>query len=170
MNKEINNPAFWADRLKQAKMNGHLHYSVYLANDRWWKRILDAHLKIIREYIKPTESVLDAGCGYGRLSEYFNNYLGIDFSPDFIQEAKTLFPNKNFELQDLRKLPYKKGQFDWGVLDSVKHMIIGNLGMEEWEKMQKEIKRVCKKVLILEYGETESYHDTQESISKYEII
>lgn len=170
MNKEIDSIEFWAERLREAKRMKHLHYSVYLANDRWWKKILDAHLKVIREHIKPNARVLDAGCGYGRLSEYFDNYLGVDFSPDFIKEAQILYPNKKFEIQDIRKLPYKDKEFDWCILNSVKHMIIGNLGAEEWKKMEKELKRVCKKLLILEYGETESYHDDDESFAKYEII
>lgn len=161
---------FWKQRIKEAKQLGKIHYSVYLANDRWWKRILDAHLRVIRDVIPKEATVLDAGCGYGRLSEYFDNYTGIDFSPDFIYEAKAMYPQKRFEVQNIKKLPYKDQEFDWVVCDSVKHMIIGNLGEEEWEKMEKELKRVSKSVLILEYGETESYHDSAESLSKYEIL
>lgn len=167
---EVNTKEFWKKRLEEAKKTNHLHYSVYIANETLWNRILNAHLGVIQKIIKPTDTILDAGCGYGRLAPIFDQYLGIDFSPDFIKEAKKLFPGKKFEIQDLRKLPYKNKSFDIGLLVSVKHMIIGNLGLETWEIMEKELKRVCKKILVLEYGEMESKEDSDESIAKYEIL
>lgn len=170
MQKPVNKIEFWKDRLDQSKKDGYLHYSVYLANPTLWKKINDSHKKVIEEHIKPEDNVLDAGCGYGRLSELFDKYLGVDFSPDFIAEARKLYPHKQFIVGDLKDLPLENGQFDWAVLVSIKNMIVGNLGEDEWLKMQKELKRVCKKLLILEYGEMEDYTDTIESISKYEII
>lgn len=170
MNKGIDKLSFWRQRLHLAKTQGYLHYSVYLANPDLWKMICDTHEEIIRKEIKPESSILDIGCGYGRLAPLFENYLGMDFSPDFIIEAKRLYPNKNFELQDIRKLPYKDKTFDFGIAISIRNMILGNLGIEEWQKMEKELKRVCKKVLILEYGETEDYNDTKKTIGKYEIL
>lgn len=167
---EVGTEKFWKRRLFLAKQNGTLHYSVFLAKQSLWDRLLEAHLEVIHQFIKPEDSVLDAGCGYGRMSVYFPNYVGVDFSPDFIAEAKSLFPEKQFSVEDLNKLPFKKNQFDWGLVISIKHMIIGNIGVKEWNKMQKEIKRVCKKVLILEYGELESEEDTKESQAKYEIL
>lgn len=167
---EIDKKEFWAKRLMDAKSIKHIHYSVYLANDTLWSRINKAHVDVINKIIKPSDKVLDAGCGYGRLSELFKNYIGIDFSPDFIKEAKQLYPQKTFEVQDLRKLPFKNKEFDVGLVVSVKHMIIGNMGAEAWFPMENELKRVCKKVLILEYGEMENKDDTEESIAKHEIL
>lgn len=168
--QEVGQISFWKKRLQEAKKANHLQYSVYLANDTLWNRILRAHMVVMEKLIKPGDSVLDAGCGYGRLSVLFDNYIGIDFSPDFIEEAKKLFPTKTFEVQDLQALPYKNKQFDWGIVVSVKHMIIGNMGIKTWAPMEKELKRTCKKVLILEYGDREDYDDTDESIAKYEVI
>lgn len=167
---DVNKKEFWAKRIQQAKLNKKLHWSVFLANDNLWNRLLKAHLKVINKFIKPTQKVLDAGCGYGRMSEYFTKYVGVDFSPDFIEEAKRLYPDKEFIVADLKNLPFKDKEFAWGLIVSVKHMIIGNCGSEDWEQMEKEIKRVCKKVLILEYGEMESNFDTEESLAKYEIL
>lgn len=167
---EIDTLEFWKNRLDEAKKINHLHYSVYLANDKLWAKILEAHMEVIHKVIKPTDKVLDAGCGYGRFSSIFENYLGVDFSPDFINEAKRLFPHKNFEVQDLRKLPYLNKEFDVALVVSIKHMVIGNMGIAAWLPMEKELKRVCKKVLILEYGEMEDYTDTKESMAKYEIL
>jgi SAM-dependent methyltransferase len=44
-------------------------------------------------------SVLDIGCGYGRLCKAFDplNYLGIDFSKEAISQAKKLNPNYMFD-------------------------------------------------------------------------
>lgn len=168
--RDIDRVSFWRKRLEDAKDSGRLHYSVYLANDTLWQRICTAHLSIFKKEIKPGDKVLDAGCGYGRLAPLFEKYTGVDFAPAFIEEAERLFPEKRFMQADLRKLPFKDKEFDWGLLVSIKHMIVGNLGFEEWAKMETELKRVCKKLLILEYGEMESMHDTAESIGKYEII
>lgn len=39
---------------------------------------------------------LDVGCGYGRLSELFDNYVGVDTSVEMINLAKKLHPSKKF--------------------------------------------------------------------------
>ena len=46
------------------------------------------------------KSVVDFGCGYGRLCESFDStkYLGVDVSPALIQEAKKKFDNYQFSL------------------------------------------------------------------------
>ena len=167
---EIDTQEFWKKRITLAKRENKLHYSVFLANDTLWNRLLEAHLEVIKKFIKLEDKVLDAGCGYGRMAQYFPNYTGIDFSEDFINEAKRLYPDKLFEQEDLRKLPYKDKYYDWGLVISIKNMIIVNMGEKAWSPMEKEIKRVCKKVLILEYGEMESAKDTKESHTKYEIL
>lgn len=170
MLKPIDKTSFWKDRLILAKKQGYIHYSVYLANPTLWKTICDTHAEIIRKEIKISDRVLDIGCGYGRMSPWFADYLGIDFSPDFIEEAKRLYPHKRFEVQNINKLPYITREFDVGIAISMKNMIISNLGNEAWKKVERELKRVCKKVLILEYGQGEDYKDTKETIGKYEII
>lgn len=167
---EIDNKLFWKKRLEDAKKAGHIQYSVYLANDTLWNKIEESHKEILQKLVKQSDKVLDAGCGYGRLAPFFDNYCGIDFIPAFIEEANTLYPNKRFMEADLRKLPFKDKEFDWGLLVSVRHMIVGNLGKAEWVKMENELKRVCKKLLILEYGEFETTEENITSIKKYEII
>ena len=166
----MNSMEFWKKRITEAKRSNKMHYSVYLAGDVLWNRIYKAHKKVIESLIKPGDKVLDAGCGYGRMSPLFDNYLGIDFSEDFIKEAQQLYPDKHFEVQDLNKLPYVSQSFDWAIVISIKNMIIGNMGEEAWLPMEKELKRVCKKVLILEYGEMEDYTDTDDQMAKHEII
>ena len=53
----------------------------------------------------PTGSVLDIGCGYGRVAGQFiangHRYTGIDISPDAIARAATDHPTGNFICADL---------------------------------------------------------------------
>lgn len=148
MRKPVNKEDFWKWRLNEAEKS-RLYYSVYLTNEQDWKHIEDTHKGIMEPY--KDKKVLDAGCGYGRASEWFSNYTGIDFSPDFIDKARELYPDKTFLKEDLKNLPFKDNEFDVAFCISIKEMIIGNLGEAEWEKMENELKRVAKKVILLEY-------------------
>ena len=168
--RPVDNINYWKERLELAKKQGHLHYSVYLAVDHLWNRVHDIHMEILKREIKPTDKVLDIGCGYGRMSPYFDHYTGIDFSPDFIKEAKELHPGKKFIKGRIEKMRFKDKQFDVGFAISMKAMIVGNLGEAVWQPMEEECKRVCKKVLLLEYGKLESRFDSDEDVGKYEIL
>jgi SAM-dependent methyltransferase len=167
--KEVNKESFWKDRLKDAERKGRLHYSVFISNDKTWKDICDEHKKILDKEIQATDKVLDAGCGYGRANEYVKGeYVGVDLSPDLIEKAKQLYPDKKFLVGKLESLPFKDKEFDIGFCISVKAMIVANLGGESWDLMEKELKRVCKKVLILEYGCADAGIELE--ADKYEII
>lgn len=146
-NKPVNKITFWKNRIDTAQKE---HYSVYVTGHEDWKMINEAHKKIIEKEVEGT--VLDLGCGYGRLSELFpSNYTGVDFSPDFIRRAQEKYPKVSFIVADLKNLPFEDSSVDWGICVSIKRMIIDNLGEKEWELMLKEAERVCKNVLILEY-------------------
>jgi len=160
MSKAIDTLKFWKDRIKHAKIDGVMHYSVYLKATM--SDIDVRHRAIIRKLgiNKPGVRVLDAGCGYGRNAEWFpiENYLGIDFSPDFIDEAVVRYPKYVFQVADLTKeLPFEANHFDWAVFNSIRQMVQGNLAPEVWETMLANAKRVAKKVLILEYVAPEQY-------------
>lgn len=167
---EVDNASFWRKRLELAKKEGHIHYSVFLANETLWSQIVEAHRRIIEKEVHPDDKVLDAGCGYGRLAPLFARYVGVDFAPAFIEEAEKRYPDKRFMEADLRKLPFKDKEFDVGLVVSVKHMIVGNLGAHEWKKMENELKRVCKKVIIMEYGGSENAEDVRKYSGKYEVL
>jgi len=53
------------------------------------------------------ESVVEVGCGYGRLVDAFTptQYKGFDINPYAIEKAKKRHPNYDFELFDLKTLP-----------------------------------------------------------------
>jgi SAM-dependent methyltransferase len=156
MTEPILEPRYWHDRLASSQER---HHSIFLCGKEQWYRIEKLHKEILAEYLHDYDSVLDAGCGYGRLLSMLSprwngRYLGIDISPDFIGLAKQDFPSREFMLGDLRQLDYLGGkQFDWAVLISIRPMVIRNLGGEEWDKMHAELRRVAKRLLFLEYDE-----------------
>jgi ubiquinone/menaquinone biosynthesis C-methylase UbiE len=152
MNKGVDKIEFWKDRIEKA---GRKHYSVYITSEGDWQKINQAHEKILKDECKG--KVLDAGCGYGRWSVLFDDYVGTDFSPDFIAIAQKENPTKTFIQADLKALPFKDGEFDVAFCVSIKHMIEGNLGKDAWLEMEKELLRVAKKLVILEYTDPENY-------------
>lgn len=164
--KKVDTVEFWKDRIDTATEE---HFSVYVAAQPLWDAINSIHNEIMDKVIPKDAYVLDAGCGFGRWSTKFDKYLGIDFSPDFIEMAKRKFPHKQFEQQNLKSLPYKDNTFDWAIVISIKAMIVNNCGADEWDMMEKELKRVCKKVLILEYGNFADNGGLNDA-KKYEVI
>lgn len=156
MAKAVDKEEFWKERIERAKKSKE-HYSVYITDENDWKRLNKDHEETFKREIKQGDRVLDAGSGYGRSSVYFDNYVGVDFSPDFVELAQEKYPDKEFWVADLKDLPFKDQEFDVAFCVSVKEMIIANLGNEAWEKMEKELKRVSKKLLILEYTDSHEY-------------
>jgi SAM-dependent methyltransferase len=83
-------------------------------------------LKELEQYVVLDESVLDLGCGNGRLYELFSgkniDYTGIDYSKNLIQIAKEKYGNKFIE-GDILNLPFSEQKFDsvWAI--AVLHMI-----------------------------------------------
>lgn len=166
---QVSTPEFWKERLDYAKKNGKIEYSVFIANPFIYKRMDKDHQEILNKEISETDKVLDAGCGYGRNRHMVKGfYIGVDISPDLIKEAKLLHPRDTFLVADLTDLQFEDKEFDVGFCISVKAMIVGNLGQTEWDKIEKELKRVCKKVLLLEYGTGDSL--SKMDSDKYEII
>lgn len=152
--KPIDDLKFWKKRIDDAKKSRE-HYSVYVVDENKWKYINDTHKEILLRECKG--KVLDAGCGYGRWSELFTDYVGVDFSPDFIAEAQRKYPSKTFIQADLKALPFADKEFDTAFCVSIKKMVQDNLGDEEWNKMQKELQRVSKKLVICEYEDPKPY-------------
>lgn len=153
----VSDEKFWKDRIDFARKNGKFHFSVYLARQTLWDDIYTKHVEILSKETKPTDRVLDAGCGYGRMSPLWGNYTGVDLSPDLLEEARKLYPSKNFMLGNLKSLPFKDKEFDVSFCISIKQMIVGNLGEPEWKLMEKELLRVSKKLILLEYENAHEY-------------
>jgi SAM-dependent methyltransferase len=159
-------PEYWRDRLERALRSGRncLHHSIYVCPVDRWFRLENKHRAILNRVIHPKASVIDCGCSYGRIlglltPQWESKYLGVDLSPDFIELANRLYSNRpkdaqQFILGDLRDLhdqQYK--EFDWAIISSVRLQVKREAGSEEWWKIEREIRRVAKRLLYLEYDE-----------------
>lgn len=159
--------SFWQERYREAMKNeqGAL-FAVAAGFD--WSVIDPIHREIVDKFIKDGESVLDVACGIGRHANWFTGkYVGIDFVPEFIDEAKKQYPDTDFRVVDIVKerLSFDDGEFDWVVLISVKVVVAPVIGKRAWNRVEKELKRVAKQVLILELA-----NGDVEETSKYEIL
>lgn len=98
---------------------------------------------------KETDILLDAGCGYGRLSKILVNnvskIIGIDINPDNIQYAKEYVGIVKFDghVVDLSKgiLPFPDESVNKVIIDNV----LVFLNKKEQENILKEVHRVLKK-------------------------
>jgi ubiquinone/menaquinone biosynthesis C-methylase UbiE len=156
--KPIFTSEFWSERLRTAKEP---HHAVFVCPKARWDAIAANHRKILARHVNPDDKVFEAACGWGRLldlmpADWRGNYLGVDLSPDFIALAGRKYPGKSFLVGDLRALPeIWSGLFDWAVMISLRGMVIREAGAAEWDAIERELRRVAKRLLVLEYDENE---------------
>lgn len=188
MTEPILSTDYWRHRLAQAQTAGELHHAVFRCPLDRWQRIEAKHREILARHVKPTDHVLDAGCGYGRLLDLMPEdrqradeddvgyYVGVDLSPDLIREAKQryekisewLLPGEEglnkirFHVGDLRDLSplfptnwRPRDGFDLAILISIRPMVRRNCGEDVWAQMERELRRVARRLLFLEYDETD---------------
>ncbi|MGE0566981.1 MAG: class I SAM-dependent methyltransferase [Bacteroidia bacterium] len=117
------------------------------------KRKLEFYIKELK--LQATDVLLDAGCGYGRLSKSLINsvskIIGIDINPDNINYS-IKYVGKNFEGQvvDLStgKLPYPDNSIDKIVFDNV--LMFFNKELQY--KLLNESKRVLKQNGVIAFN------------------
>ncbi len=92
---------------------------------KWWKGFGN-----FSQYVKPGDSVLDLGCGNGRMADIFSDsqvsYLGLDNSEELIKIARKRFENNpkvKFEAGDILDLHLEKGKYSLVLLIAVLHHI-----------------------------------------------
>jgi 2-polyprenyl-6-hydroxyphenyl methylase/3-demethylubiquinone-9 3-methyltransferase len=111
------------------------------------QEFLDGEIEFISTHIKQGNSILEIGCGYGRLLKILakksEKLVGIDFSRRMVELSKqNLKDEKNvkIELMEADKLEFSDNSFDYVVcLDNS----FGNMPKIELGVL-KEMKRVCK--------------------------
>lgn len=159
MTELIFDPNYWQLRLDHATRLDKPHHAVFCCGDEQWQKIEAKHREILKRVISFNDYVLDAGCGYGRLltlmpprDDWQGNYLGVDLSPAFIEQAARLHPSRKFAVADMRSMRQLGDDwFDVAVLISIRPMIKRHGGEEEWAKCERELRRVARKLLFLEY-------------------
>lgn len=96
--------------------------------------------------LKPTDKVLEVGCGAGGLAQYMDcEYIGIDFSSTLVKRCMEFF-QKTAVYSEANDIPFKDQYFDkcfsWGVF----------LYFSDWDYTQqviREIKRVTKEGIFI---------------------
>jgi len=110
MAEEFNQKTYWIDRHQNHQGDPRsvgtfaLSVAENLEGERELQRIMTT---LAAELAKTLDrpSVMDLGCGYGRVAKQFHDngfeYLGIDVSPVAVARAQTEHPNVEFEVRDL---------------------------------------------------------------------
>lgn len=154
MVEAISDVGYWRDRLHKAKLQ---HHAIYMCGQAEWDAIADKHREILAKLVGAHDSVLDAGCGWGRMltlmpTDWSGDYCGIDLSPDFIRMAKTEYPQTDFQVGDLRDLSGLGDKvYDWAILISIRRMVINNMGQSAWDQMEGQLKQHARRLLFLDY-------------------
>lgn len=107
---------------------------------------------ILQRYLLPGCSILDAGCGDGRMVDALPadvSYCGVDLCPEYLDQARAAYPQRRFEVGDIRHLYPESQSFDWAVARGVEGPIRRSHGNGVWEDVQAELLRVARNVLLL---------------------
>ena len=127
---------------------------------KWDSTLYDGKHDFVSEYGKgllsyipdaSDQKILDLGCGTGTLtseiSDKYPDVLGVDGSPDMIQQAKETYPTVSFEVVDALNMSFDK---EWDIVfsNAVFHWI------PDHDKLLKNIKQSLKASgkLICEFG------------------
>ena len=88
--------------------------------------------------------VIDVGCGAGLDAQYYDDYIGIDVTPEFIKSAHNIYGVKRLVLCDARYLPFRDKSFETAFSKGV----IIHYPQEDGEKMLHDMIRISNTTYI----------------------
>lgn len=99
--------------------------SAYLERTPW----TELRLQAVEELVEPRagDRIVDLGCAAGAITHFLSGFgcrvVGVDAEPRAIAKARSLFPELEFALADVRELPLADASFDKAVAaDLVEHL------------------------------------------------
>lgn len=157
MAEDILNSDYWRNRLLSARQP---HHAIFKCPSERWGRIAAKHVEILKKYVSRDTSILDVGCGWGRIIglmplEWQGSYFGVDVCIDFIRMAKEYFPGKLFNCIDIEAVNLQYHTFDLAICTSFRPMVKRNLGDQVWERYRVRTSILAKRILYLEYDEND---------------
>ena len=118
---------------------------------RWRKDGFTNYRKDVRDKIvqllPPNEVMLDVGCGSAMLYDHLPqelkpNYVGADFTPEFIELCKRKHPSGDWRVEDARSLSFPDNSFYLVNSTTLLQHI------HDWKKAARELVRVSKKYVV----------------------
>jgi SAM-dependent methyltransferase len=152
-------PEFYNERLKEG-----IKIDDAIQNGVDWVSVKDKMSLIINNEVRGR--VLDAGCGTGWIAEFIDkdNYVGMDWWKEAVDEAQKRYPEHKFIIGDVSNTGFNNNSFDWVLAGSLGGYAPDGLG-GEWDKFEKEWSRIAKKILVFWLSKPGQY-----KIIKYETI
>ena len=148
---DVYNPNFWKKRVSEAIARDRLHEAVFFASEGQFLEHTVGKRDFLIRTIRKTETVLEIGCGYGRFHdlypEYRGRYLGIDISPDLIEQARIRHPDQTFMVADMQTFDASK--YDWVVAMGVRNMVRNFISEKAWENIEEKYRKVCTKGMLI---------------------
>ena len=167
--KRVMDREFWKERIEKYGNTPNIHKTIYDVTLSNWQRIENKN-KAILEMLLPKKSdgskykILECGCGYGSLIDVLPmkkvDYIGIDFSQEFITLAKEKYPQNRFDKVDIRYLDSTTiscGKYDYCIARSMEGMIIENVGMHTWIMMLRQMLKVAPYIILLSYSKPDTF-------------